>query len=273
MIIQNLIEDTPGAEGCLFEHGLSFYIETEHHKMLIDAGASRKFMENADKLGVDLAKVDIVFLSHGHYDHGGGILPFCERNSDAKIYLRESALERYYSEREDGLHYAGLNKRVGELPQLFFVQKDMEIDKELFIFTNVTGRRHWPHGNIKLKRKEGNKLIQDEFEHEQYLILKCEDKEILMSGCAHNGILNVLDRYIEIRGREPDYVISGFHMMKHSGYSEKEAAVIKETANELKKYKTKFFTGHCTGESAFEIMREILGEQIVYVRSGERVLV
>ena len=72
MRIINLMENTKGAEGCVWEHGLSFYIETKKHKLLADTGASEAFLKNAVVLGIDLRRVDTVILSHGHYDHGGG---------------------------------------------------------------------------------------------------------------------------------------------------------------------------------------------------------
>ena len=76
MKIVNLIENTEGCSGCASEHGLSFYIETVKHKLLVDTGATDTFIRNAEILGVDLAAVDTVILSHGHYDHGGGLPAF-----------------------------------------------------------------------------------------------------------------------------------------------------------------------------------------------------
>ena len=99
--IQNLIEDTAANNGCLAEHGLSFYVETLNHKLLVDAGASGKFMENAKKLNVNLKQVDTLILSHGHYDHSGGILPFASINPTARIYIHEKAAGDYYSEKPD----------------------------------------------------------------------------------------------------------------------------------------------------------------------------
>ena len=77
---------------------------------------------------------------------------------------------------------------------------------------------------------------------------------------------------MEIAGHEPDVIISGFHMMKSTKYTLEEIETIKQTAYELKKYKTKYYTGHCTGEMAFGIMKEILEEQIEYIRSGEQII-
>ena len=264
-----MIEDTKGNNNCLSEHGLSFYVETPNHKLLVDAGASDKFIKNAEKLNIDLAEVDTLILSHGHYDHSGGIMPFASINPNAKIYIHENAVDDYYSEKPDRTYYAGIDKEIGKLSQIVKLNTDTSIDEELYVFTNVTGRRHWPQGNKKLKKMVNGELIQDTFDHEQYLIIKAEEKEVLMSGCAHNGILNILDRYVEIEGHEPDAVISGFHMMKSTEYTTDEIETIKQTAYELKNYNTKYYTGHCTGEFAFGIMKEILGHQIEYVRSGE----
>lgn len=90
MKIINLVENTKKGE-CLNEHGLSFYVETKKHKLLIDTGASDMFIQNAECLGVDLTQIDTVILSHGHYDHSGGLLPFAKLNPSAKIYLKDTA--------------------------------------------------------------------------------------------------------------------------------------------------------------------------------------
>ena len=85
------------------------------------------------------------------------------------------------------------------------------------------------------------------------------------------GILNILSRYKELYGAEPDAVFSGFHMRKKEGYTEEDVKTIKEIAWELTKWNTKFFTGHCTGEEPYRMMKEIMGEQLVYVHSGDEV--
>ena len=95
---------------------------------------------------------------------------------------------------------------LSDLPQIKLLNGDVVIDEELAIFSNVTGRELWPTGNLALKKKVGNDFVQDEFDHEQYLIVseKCNDavdkeslttKKVLISGCAHNGILNILEHY------------------------------------------------------------------------------
>ena len=271
MRIVNLIENIKGNPECDFEHGLSLYVETQKHKLLMDTGCSDKFLENAKRLSVQLENVDSVVLSHGHYDHGGGLLDFAKINSHARIYVRENAFLDFYHGKDENKRYIGLDKRISNLAQLYYVSGNMRMDKELFLFTNVTSRILWPSSNLELTVEKDGVLVQDDFSHEQYLVISQNGKNILISGCAHNSILNILEKYHQIFSKNPDVVISGFHMMKKSGYKQEDIDLIEKTAWKLKDYRTKFYTCHCTGEEPYERMKRILGEQIDYVKSGEEV--
>ena len=271
MRIVNLIENIKGNPECDFEHGLSLYVETQKHKLLMDTGCSDKFLENAKRLSVQLENVDSVVLSHGHYDHGGGLLDFAKINSHARIYVRENAFLDFYHGKDENKRYIGLDKRISNLAQLYYVSGNRRMDKELFLFTNVTSRILWPSSNLELTVEKDGVLVQDDFSHEQYLVISQNGKNILISGCAHNGILNILEKYHQIFSKNPDVVISGFHMMKKSGYKQEDIDLIEKTAWKLKDYRTKFYTCHCTGEEPYERMKRILGEQIDYVKSGEEV--
>lgn len=271
MRIVSLMENTDGGNGCFFEHGFSFYIETKKHKLLVDTGASPAFLENAKKLSVDPAVVDAVILSHGHYDHGGGILAFAEQNPDAAIYIRENAFGHFTHGEGERERNIGLDAGIAALSQVIRVKGNLRIDEELSLFTNVTGRELWPEGNKELMREENGQKLPDDFSHEQYLVIFCEGKRILVSGCAHNGVLNILKTFEVLFTGEPDVVISGFHMMKKHGYTQKDREIVEMTAKRLKATKTVFFTCHCTGGEPYGWMKEIMGEQISYIRSGQEI--
>lgn len=271
MKIINLMEDTDGKNGCLYEHGLSFYIETNHHKLLLDTGASKATLENAKKLGIDLTQVDTVILSHGHYDHSGGIMAFAKLNPNAKIYLQRSAGFDYYNLKDNKEKYIGIDKTILELPQVRLLDGNYRLDEELFLFTNVTGRKYWAKSNLLLKRKINGEFVQDIFDHEQCLVITDDKQHILLSGCAHNGILNILEAYDTYFKTAPSMVISGFHLIKKEPYESEEIQMIQETAKELQKRDTVFYTGHCTGLEAFDIMKEIMQDQLVFVHSGMKV--
>lgn len=275
MRIINLVENTEGASGCGSEHGLSFYIEMEHHKLLADTGATDLLLKNAEKLGIDLTEVDTVILSHGHYDHGGGILPFAEINPAAKIYIPAAAFGAYYSLRDGAPRYIGLAEEIRRLPQVVIVGGTaagiFRIDDELSLFSGIGNTYPIPSANRNLRVKTKQGLRQDDFRHEQCLVVSEGGRKVLLSGCAHHGILNVLDRYRELFGGEPDVAISGFHMMKKSGYSKEDLDMIADTAKELSKVNTVFCTGHCTGTEPFEAMKKIMGGQLRYVHSGDEI--
>lgn len=267
MKIINLVEDTKG-DCCDYEHGLSFYIETRQHRILMDCGATDMFLRNAERLGVDLGSVDLCVLSHGHYDHSGGLMAFAAVNPDAEIYLREGADGGHYRVDPTGERYIGIDPEIMKLPKVHVVRESMEIDQELFLMMDFPAGKGPRWSNSRLKRKEGESFVQDEFFHEQCLVIRDQGRSILLSGCAHNGILNILDRYQELFGAMPDVVISGFHMTKKSTYAQDEIEEIQDTARRLLETGALFYTGHCTSAEAFDWMKEIMGDRLLGFHSG-----
>ena len=267
MKIVILMEDTKGEQEVSAEHGLSLYIETGHHKILADTGASDRTWENAGALGVDLTDVDTVFLSHGHYDHTGGVLTFARSHPKARIYMQKTAAGAYYH----GERYIGIDREILDLAGLHLLEGNFRIDSELEIFSEIQGRRYWPKSNEALSELVGGRQMQDSFQHEQCLVIREGEETVLISGCAHNGILNILDRFEQLYHTCPSKVISGFHMAKKSAYKEEEIQIIRDTAKQLCHYPARFYTGHCTGQEAFDRMKEIMGDQLVAIHAGDRI--
>lgn len=283
MKIVCLMENTVENKKCKSEHGLSLYIEMEKNTILVDTGASGLFLENAENLDIDLKKVETVFLSHGHYDHGGGILDFHKINSTAEVVMQKSALGDYWHKSERVEKYIGLDCEIKKLENLILLDGNYKYYKknrncntnniEIFILgtTSKEELKCWPKGNLVLKERKDNQYIQDSFIHEQYLVLEENEKSVLISGCAHNGILNILEEYHNRYETYPDVVVSGFHMRKKEGYTEEDLEVIRETARRLKEIGILCYTGHCTGEEPYKLMKEIMEEKLEYLHCGDKI--
>ncbi len=271
MRIVCLTENTEGNRGCGTEHGLCFYIETGKHRVLMDTGASDLFLRNAEKLGVDLKSVDTVIVSHGHYDHGGGLPAFLEYNDKAAVYMQETAFGEYYSRKDEAKEprYIGLDRTLAGNERIHLLNGDFRIDGELALFASIGSAFPNPSANRTLYRKAEDGLVMDDFAHEMCLAVFAEGKKILFSGCAHHGIQNILARWKELYHCDPDLVFSGFHMMKKGGYDEADITGMIDTAMALRESKTVFYTCHCTGELPYQAMKKILGNQLQYMHCGD----
>ena len=252
MKIYTLMENTACQGGFSCEHGLSLYIETADRRILFDAGQSAAFADNAAKLGVDLSRVDAAILSHGHYDHSGGLGCFLECNPAAPVYLTEEALEpHYHNER-----YIGVSPELFSSPRLRFVRENTTLFPGITLRRDLTIHRPIDDGGLSVVEKCAKKA--EDFRHEQYLLIQEDDRRILFSGCSHRGIENIAAHF------RPDILIGGFHFSKLPLHDPR----LLSAAEILKSIGCTCYTGHCTGEKQFDVMKQILGEKLHYLHAG-----
>lgn len=258
MQIKVLMENTSVRSDLICEHGLSLYLEAGGKRILFDAGQTDAFAENAAKMGVDLKKVDAAILSHGHYDHGGGMLRFLEINAHAPLYIHERAFERHFNgtEKEIGLHPA-----LRQHPRIIRTRDQFEISPHLQLCALNARKAIYPLSNEHMNRLEGERMLPDLFEHEQYLVIHENGRRIVISGCSHKGVLNLLSWL------QPDILIGGFHW-KHLQREGEGKAQLHSLAEELRKFPARLYTCHCTGEGAYQFLQPILGDQLSYLSTG-----
>lgn len=274
MIIRALVENTTSDLEYKYEHGLSLYIETEKHTLLFDTGASRLFADNAVKMGIDLGKVDLAVISHGHHDHGGGLRSFLDLNSDARIYLHEKAFDKHYGNRPNGVvEDIGLDTALLPNPRFVFTRDRLAIDDELEVFSEVQPEKLNPSGNKDLYMAEGGKTINDDFSHEQNLIITENGKAVLIAGCAHKGIVNIIDRFYMITGRMPDCVIGGFHLYNPSFKRSEDPSVTNAIGEYLISTGALCYTCHCTGVESYELLKQTMGDYIRYLSTGDKITI
>jgi len=260
MKITALLENTTERDDMLTEHGLSLYIETDTHKILFDMGQSDLFAKNAETLDIDLSKVDIAVLSHGHYDHGGGLQTFLSLNQKAPVYINRFAFEPHFNAQDK---YIGLDENLQttlvEQNRLHLTGETTVLAPGLTLFPCNERTRSYDLGNFGLTVLNRNSHVPDDFRHEQYLLIETKDLKTLISGCSHKGIQNIMEWFA------PDVLVGGFHFMKLEPGEALEAA-----AKDLNSYSTRYFTGHCTGEKQFAYLKERM-ERLEYLSCGKTI--
>ena len=255
MKITVLCEDTSNCS-LKSEHGLSLYIESEQGKILFDMGQSDLFFENAEKLGIDLRQVDFAVISHGHYDHGGGLEKFLQINKKAPVFISENAFGDFYN----GEKYIGLKGDLKDNKRLVFISEKSEICDGAKIFTSDSLEKQSVKSFGLTVKKNGEKL-PDKFDHEIYLELLENGKKVLFSGCSHSGIKNIMNEF------KPDIFIGGFHLVKVD--DENELARIATT---LAEYPTDYYTCHCTGEKQYKYLKNHL-KNLKYLSTGDTIII
>ena len=256
MIITSLLENTTSRSGIAAEHGLSLYIETATHRILFDMGQTDLFARNAEALGVDLTQVDLAVLSHGHYDHGGGLATFLEINQTAPVYLTEAAFLPHYNGTQK---YIGLDTSLRGHPRLRVVSGDLPLGGGLTLLSpNGRERRH-ALGAFGLTERVGDVFIPDDFRHEQYLLIEEGGKRVLFSGCSHAGILDIVEWF------SPDVLVGGFHVSKMA--LGEELAALGEA---LAAHGTEYYTCHCTGMEQYAFLQKRM-PRLEYLAGGETI--
>ncbi len=254
MKITALTENT-AACGLPVEHGLSLFIEQDGRALLFDMGQTDLFAQNAARLGVDLAAVDIAVLSHGHYDHGGGLRRFLELNQKAPVYISRHAFEPHFN----GERYIGLDVSLRDSDRLIFTDGVTKIADGITLYSCSDREKVLDSGSFGLNMEQDGALVPDDFRHEHYLLLEENGKRVLISGCSHRGIINIMEWF------KPDVLIGGFHFNKLP-----LDGALRSYAETLASYDTDYYTCHCTGVEQFEYMKRFM-PRLNYLSTGGRV--
>lgn len=272
MKVRVLIENTCERDDLLKEHGLSLLIKTNERTILFDSGRSDAFIHNSKRMGIDLSTVDFAVLSHGHYDHGGGLDAFFHVNQKATVYCHQKAFNFHFSRQASGTFKAiGLNDTLLNKRRFEFVNQTTKLSDHLWIFVANTKTYDQPILNRYLFQEDEDRIFRDDFEHEINLVVEENHKFYLFAGCAHKGIVPILKDFNETFGCSPARVFSGFHLTSGSLNLTAAPRKVDDLAYTLRSYPTLFDTCHCTGLEPYERMKKVMGDQIHYYSTGAEI--
>lgn len=261
-----VLVDNISKEDISGEWGLSILIEYDEKKILLDTGGSGLFLENAKKLGVDIRDVDYAVLSHAHYDHADGMRDFFMANDKAKFYLRDSCGENCYMKKWFFHKYIGIPKNLLDeyKDRIVYAKEDYRMFPGVALIPHKTeglsdiGKKN----NMYIRNENGWK--PDDFSHEQSLVFETPSGLVIFNSCSHGGADNIIK---EVAATYPDKkikaLIGGFHIFS------KSKAEVRELARRIKMTGVEtIYTGHCTGNRSFNILKEELGDMVHQLSVG-----
>lgn len=272
--ITTLIENMPGADDRLkFEHGLSLYIEFDGRKILFDTGQTGDYIENAELLGINLKEIDTFIVSHGHYDHSGGVMKTIDLlRPDTKMYVGSEFFEKKYKILEDkSSKYNGNafteNDISDKSVKLIKLNEDVTvISGNIIIFKNFKRKNDFEKINSKFVIKKDGEIISDDFFDEIALGLITHKGLVVIVGCSHVGIINILSN-IQERMSIPIYaVIGGTHLV------EADNERIDRTVAAFHEMNIEYIAvSHCTGENAIEKIKKEFNNKFILNNTGNEI--
>ncbi|HUU26861.1 MAG TPA: MBL fold metallo-hydrolase [archaeon] len=249
--ITSLVENTVTSSGLLAESGLAFWIETGSLSVLFDTGQGAVLLANATHLGLGLEKAGAIVLSHGHYDHTGGLSIALKKSPRAKIYAHPEAFQEKYVREPDGpvrsIGISSFNKhKLTESENEQVLSKAVtEIGSGLFVTGEIPRTTEFEDTGGPFFTDRAC-LKPDPLTDDQALFFQSDRGTVVLLGCAHAGVINTL-RYIrQITGGKPLHAVAGgMHLVKAS---EKR---IERTIENIKELEIeRLYPVHCTGISA-----------------------
>jgi 7,8-dihydropterin-6-yl-methyl-4-(beta-D-ribofuranosyl)aminobenzene 5'-phosphate synthase len=264
ILSENLVGRLVGAG----EHGFSAFIETDGGNYLFDTGGGRTVVENSLALNKDLRTVQKIFLSHGHNDHTGGLPQVLNLRGRVDVHVHPDAfLDRMAVRKENDREtrrFAGMIYKKSYLEFLgahFILNSDFhEVEKGMFLTGEVPRKTPFEKPDPKLFREVQGGMVPDTLPDDQSLILDTDKGLVLIFGCAHSGMINIMNHVLQRMKKDRFYAVLGG---THLDFLTSEQ--LEESIRSLKEMDVaRIGVSHCTGlRAAFRLQQEF-GERFFY---------
>lgn len=256
------------SSGAIAEHGWSVYLETEQGNFLFDTGGGKAVINNARCFHKDLSKVKGIILSHNHYDHTGGLFSVLDYTGKVKVYSHPDIFKNSYSVRNGIERYIGIPYRKEALEskgaQFIFNTGFTEIAQGIMLSGEVPRKTTFEKGDVDLVLKSEKGYVQDIVPDDQSLIINSKKGLVIVLGCSHSGIVNIINHAIEKTGQSHIHTIFGG---THLGPASVETR--NESIEALKRFDIeRIGTSHCTGLEAAMYVRQEFGARFFFCNVG-----
>ena len=247
-----MLSEVRAMNGFESEHGLSFLIEVDHIKILFDTGSSNLFIRNAARLGIDLEEVDRIVLSHGQWDHGNG-LEYMQRKT--LVCHPGCFVKRFRKPGKDELGLSLSEKEIGERFHLETFRKPIKLSNHLWFLGEIPRKNDFEAKSTKYVLEDGS---EDFIMDDSGLAVITEKGLVVISGCAHAGICNMIEHARRVTGvSRVAAVIGGFHLKVVGKQTLKTIEYLEELGVE------QVIPSHCTFDPALELFHRAFGTRDV----------
>ena len=274
IICENTVATTLPTIG---EHGFAAFIETKTGNYLFDTGQGFSILRNAKYLKKDLTSIKKIFLSHGHYDHTGGLTNVLKLKKRIEVYAHPDIFSKKYARlRTNGKEtykYIGIKhkKKYFEKRGAQFILNSSfsEVEEDIYLTGEVPRTTDFEKGDSRLLISDNGSLVPDPLLDDQSLILKTKNGLIIVLGCAHSGLINTI-KHIKnhFKDEKLDTIIGGTHL----GFLKEDQ--LYKTISHLKRYGFKKIGGsHCTGLKAAARLFQEFRDKFFFANVGTSIVI
>ena len=259
MEITILVDNYVTKRRFIAEHGFSMLIENKKDKILFDTGQGFALMHNIEVKNIDPKSIRKIVLSHGHDDHTGGLETFNKENSNFKLFAHPDIIYPKFKVTDGIKQNIGIKMDLKKL-DIKFSSKPIEISRDIIFSGEIPKINRWELEETAYYREKAGRFEQDPFSDDISLYVKLDKGLLVLTGCAHSGIINIIEYGMKITGERKLYgIIGGMHLKNAS------AKRIEKTVGLIAKMDPTLVTvSHCTGIlPGIEFVKK-LGKKVIF---------